>query len=91
VRAETVLPLPHWTILDASNITLKLKSHQATRSFFCDLAAMLASIADAAADPGVPQWLICRWKHAGRLMHPAPACLELYLRYTYMLSVSRYD
>lgn len=56
--AETVLPLPQWTILDASNITLKLKSQQATRNFFCDLAHMLSSVADAAADPGLPT--LCR-------------------------------
>ncbi|CAL8466240.1 g5776 [Coccomyxa elongata] len=49
--SETALPLPQWTMLDASNITLKLKSQQATRNFFCDLAHMLSSVADAAADP----------------------------------------
>ncbi|BDA51431.1 probable DNA mismatch repair protein MutS at C-terminar half [Coccomyxa sp. Obi] len=47
----TALPLPQWTMLDASNITLKLKSQQATRNFFCDLAHMLSSVADAADDP----------------------------------------
>lgn len=52
--AETALPLPQWTMLDASNITLKLKNQQATRNFFCDLAHMLSSVADAAADPGPP-------------------------------------
>ncbi|EIE20036.1 hypothetical protein COCSUDRAFT_58259 [Coccomyxa subellipsoidea C-169] len=57
--SETVVPLPHWTILDASNITLKLKSQQATRSFFCDLAAMLSSVADGAADPELRRLMEC--------------------------------
>lgn len=53
-RAETRALLPHWVILEASSVALKLRSEQATCHFFCDLAGLLAAVAQACVSPGAP-------------------------------------
>lgn len=50
--AETEAPLPRWVIMEASGVALKLRSEQATRAFFVDLAGLLSAVAHACASAG---------------------------------------
>ena len=50
--AETEAPLPRWVIMEASGVALKLRSEQATRAFFVDLAGLLSAVAHACASSG---------------------------------------
>lgn len=61
---ETKALLPHWAIMEAGSVALKLRSEQATCCFFCDLSGLLAVVAQACASPGAPPSL---------LSHPAPS------------------
>ena len=52
-RAETKALLPHWVIMEAGSMALKLRSEQATCHFFCDLSGLLATVAQACVSPGM--------------------------------------
>ena len=49
---ETKALLPHWVIMEAGSVALKLRSEQATCCFFCDLSGLLAAVVKACAEPG---------------------------------------
>ena len=44
--------LPRWVIMEASSVALKLRSEQATCHFFCNVAGVLSTVADACASQG---------------------------------------
>jgi hypothetical protein len=73
--------------MEASGVALKLRSEQATRAFFVDLAGLLSAVAHACASSGA-------WpdpSHLRQLQHPAlhshPASHDFHAMYRRTLSL----